>query len=92
MEKKILIVGAGKVGMAQISEILKRTGHNESEVVIVENSDDLKELVSFGTREVRQRLEIEKIETISYLPKNDYNNVQKRNSQCGWKNRPKHKR
>ena len=97
MEKKILIVGAGKVGSAQIREIIAATGHKESEVVIVENSDDLqslaRDLVSMKTKEVQQLLEIEKMESIAYLPNECKNyNYEKQNSQKGWKNRPKHKR
>lgn len=97
MEKKILIVGAGKVGSAKIREIIAATGHKESEVVIVENSDDLqslaRDLVSMKTKEVQQLLEIEKMESIAYLPKETKgHNVNKQNSQQGWKNRPKHRR
>ena len=97
MEKKILIVGAGKVGSAQIREIIAATGHKAGEVVIVENSDDLQklagELVSMKTKEVQQLLEIEKMESIAYLPNKCKNyNYEKQNSQQGWKNRPKNKR
>ena len=97
MEKKILIVGAGKVGSAQIREIIAATGHKAGEVVIVENSDDLQkravELVSMRTQEVQHLLEIEKMEAIAYSPhETKSHNIQKQNSQQGWKNRPKHKR
>lgn len=97
MEKKILIVGDGKIASAQIKEIIEATGHKAGEVVIVENSDDLQklagELVSMKTKEVQQLLEIEKIESIAYLPKETKShNINKQNSQSGWKNRPKHKR
>lgn len=97
MEKKILIVGAGKVGSAQIREIIEATGHKAGEVIIVENSDDLQklagELVSMRAKEVQQLLEIEKMEAIAYLPKETKShNINKQNSQQGWKNRPKHKR
>lgn len=97
MEKKILIVGAGKIASAQVREIIAATGHKAGEVVIVENSDDLQklagELVSMKTKEVQQLLEIEKMESIAYLPKETKShNINKQNSQQGWKNRPKHKR
>ena len=93
MEKKILIVGAGKVAQAQLKEIIQRTGCNESECLIVENLDELKALVSFGNVEVKQRMNVETllapqlIETCS-----DFRNYEKQNSQQGWKNKPKHKR
>ena len=97
MEKKILIVGAGKVGSSQIREIIEATVHKPGEVVIVENSDDLQkfagELVSMRTKEVQQLLEIEKMEAIAYLPhETKSHNIQKQNSQQGWKSRPKHNR
>lgn len=94
MEKKILIVGAGKVGMARLQEVIQRTGCKESDCLIVEDLDELKGIVSFGTQEVRQRLELEKLpDPISFCdPVKSIRNYEKQNSQCGWKNRPKHKR
>lgn len=94
MEKKILIVGTGKFGTDQLKEIIQRTGYNESECLIVENSDELETLVAFGNVEVKQRLEVEKILEPCSLRNagKDLRNYEKKNSQCGWKNRPKHKR
>lgn len=94
MEKKILIVGAGKVGQARLKEVIEKTGYSESDCLIVEDLEDLKGIVSFGTPEVRQRLEIEKLpDPISFCDSaKSIRNYEKQNSQQGWKNRPKHKR
>lgn len=91
--RKILIVGAGKVGTAQLKEMIEKIGYNESECLLVENLDELKGLVSFGNREVQQRLEVEKMLEPQLLTScSDFRNYNKHNSQQGWKNRPKHKR
>lgn len=94
MEKKIIIVGAGKVGSARLQEVIQKTGYSESDCLIVEDIDELKGIVSFGTPEVRQRLELEKLpDPISFCdPVKSIHNYEKQNSQQGWKNKPKHKR
>ena len=92
--KKILIVGAGKVSLERISEIIEIAGYKESEVLLSDEIEDLiPPLAKMDTLEVRQLLELDKIETIAYLPSCDYdNNIQKQLSQQGWKKRPKHRR
>lgn len=94
MEKKILIVGAGKVGSARLQEVIQRIGCNESDCLIVEDLDELKSIVTFGTPEVRQRLELEKLpDPICFTDSvKSIRNYEKQNSQQGWKNKPKHKR
>ena len=94
---KILIVGAGHVGKAQISEAILKAGLDENSVKVVNaselNDTDVLELVNVNTIEVKQRMNVETllapnlIETCS-----DFRNYEKQNSQQGWKNRPKHKR
>ena len=92
--KKILIVGAGKVSLERISEIIEIAGYKESEVLLSDEIEDLiPPLAKMETLEARQLLELDKIETIAYLPSCDYdNNIQKQLSQQGWKKRPKHRR
>ena len=91
--KKILIVGAGKVSKERIYEIIEIAGYKESEVLLSDEIEDLiPQLAKMETLEVRQLLELDKIETIAYLPSCDYNNTQKQLSQQGWKKRPKHRR
>lgn len=92
----ILIVGAGKVGTAQIEKIIKDSGHLESEVVVVENTDNIKqladELISMSVKEVQQLRDLGKIEPMHHLQKCDYKNLEKQNSQQGWKKISKYRR
>ena len=94
---KILIVGAGHVGKAQISEAILKHELDENSVKVVTaselNDTDFLELVNLNTIEVKQRMNVEillapqLIETCS-----GFRNYEKHKSQQGWKNRPKHKR
>ena len=103
--KKVIIIGCHSgagIGSAQCVEMalaaLEEKHKHKVEVVNLVDSEksDLKafanELLSMDRREVQQHLEIQKIELINPIQKCDYRNIQKQNSQCGWKNRPKHKR
>ena len=103
--KKIILIGCVGVGnphydpRTEIALAALEENHNcKVEVVNLVDSEkqELKvlatELVSMNCREVKQLLEIEKIESINPIQKYDYRDIQKQNSQQGWKNRPKHKR
>lgn len=78
-------------------ERAKRTGTDLGVVIIGDGygTKELvsfsKELVSFSNREALQRLE-EIDRSIDLIPEGNYHNMQKQESQQGWKKRPKHKR
>ena len=94
---KILIVGAGNVGKAQISEAILKHGLDENSVKVVNaselNDTDVLELVNLNTIEVKQRMNVETLLAPQLIEAcSDFRNYEKQNSQQGWKSRPKHKR
>ena len=93
MERKILIVGAGNIGKAELSSILSERGISESDILIVEDAEDFNRLPEFRNNEVRQRLEVDEMLTPKLQSNSfDYMDEQKKNSQQGWRNRSKHHR
>lgn len=100
---KVIIIGAGNVGMATIEAILVERGLKRSEVLIIDDiteqrqeltEKDISELIGMRSKEVQQRIDIENIlepKLVSSV-NHDFKNYAKELSQQGWKSRPKHKR
>ena len=98
--------GAGKVSNSEINAIIAATGHLADEVIIIDdildNKNNIDNIISMRNNAVAQHLDILNIDTvvqhldidtIAYLPRIKVNyNINKQNSQQGWKNRPKHRR
>lgn len=91
MEKKILILGSGKVSASTIKASIQ--SDVEGLMLVGEAPLQTSELTEADVANlVAQRITIEEIGYSHRYERNDYKKLQKQNSQSGWKNRPRHKR